>query len=153
ERVLAGLPEPPLCSMPIDDTAADMKKLAEIDTRAVGVPREKHHRYMLKDPETIGVWLAAGSECVGYTYIGSNGHIGPLAVTRAEFLGHAFTTALKIAADRSPEKITAFVPGTCESALSLAVNHGMRITFPMLLMASPGYRTWTQYLPRNPGFM
>lgn len=153
ERVLAGLPEPPLRSMPIDDTAADMKKLAEIDTRAVGVPREKHHRYMLKDPETIGVWLAAGSECVGYTYIGSNGHIGPLAVTRADVLGDAFTTALKIAADRSPEKITAFVPGTCESALSLAVNHGMRITFPMLLMASPGYRTWTQYLPRNPGFM
>jgi hypothetical protein len=29
----------------------------------------------------------------------------------------------------------------------------MRITFPMLLMASPGYGTWTQYLPRNPGFM
>jgi hypothetical protein len=38
-------------------------------------------------------------------------------------------------------------------ALSLAVNHGMRITFPMLLMASPGYGAWTQYLPRNPGHM
>jgi hypothetical protein len=45
------------------------------------------------------------------------------------------------------------VPGTCDRALSLAVNHGMRITFPMLLMASPGYGDWTQYLPRNPGFM
>jgi hypothetical protein len=29
----------------------------------------------------------------------------------------------------------------------------MQITFPMLLMASPGYGHWTQYLPRNPGFM
>jgi len=29
----------------------------------------------------------------------------------------------------------------------------MRITVPMLLMASPGYGDWTQYLPRNPGFM
>jgi hypothetical protein len=37
--------------------------------------------------------------------------------------------------------------------LSLAVNDGMRITFPMLLMASPGYGVWTKYLPRNPGFM
>ena len=53
----------------------------------------------------------------------------------------------------SSEKISAFLPGTCDSALSLAVNRGMRITFPMLLMASPGYGDWTQYLPRNPGFM
>jgi GNAT superfamily N-acetyltransferase len=65
----------------------------------------------------------------------------------------AFMTALRIAADLSSEKISAFLPGTCSSALSLAVNHGMRITFPMLLMASPGYGDWTQYLPRNPGFM
>lgn len=97
--------------------------------------------------------LSAGSECVGYAYIGSNGHVGPLAVTQAENLGDAFATALRIAADRGSENISAFVPGACESALSLAINHGMRITFPMLLMASPGYGDWTQYLPRNPGYM
>jgi ribosomal protein S18 acetylase RimI-like enzyme len=153
ERVMAGLPEPLLRSIAIDDTAAHMKSLAEIDARAMGATRAKHHRYLLNDPGTTGVMLCAGSECVGYTYIGSNGHIGPLAVTRANFLGDAFTTALKMAAARSSEKISAFVPGTCNSALSLAVNHGMRITFPMLLMASPGYGNWTQYLPRNPGFM
>jgi hypothetical protein len=60
-------------------------------------------------------------------------------------------TALKMAVDRCTEKISAFVPGTCDSALSIAINHGMRITFPMLLMASSGYGT--QYLPRNPRFM
>ena len=86
-------------------------------------------------------------------YIDCNGHIGPLAVTGVEFLGDAFTTAVKMAADRSCVKISAFVPGTCEGALSLAVRQGMHITFPMLLMASPGYGTWTQYLPRNPGLM
>jgi len=153
EQVKAGLPEPPLRSITIDDSAADMKRLAEIDARAIGVAREKHHRYLLNDPETMGVMLCAGSECVGYTYIGSNGHIGPLAVSQAGVLGDAFTTALKIAADRSSEKISAFVPGTCDSALSLAVKQGMRITFPMLLMASPGFGDWTHYLPRNPGFM
>ncbi len=153
ERVMAGLPESPLRSIAIDDTAAHMKRLAEIDARAVGVARAKHHRYLLNDPATTGVMLCAGSECVGYAYISSNGHIGPLAVTRAGVLADAFTTALKMAADDSSEKISAFLPGTCNSALSLAVNHGMRITFPMLLMASPGYGDWTQYLPRNPGFM
>ena len=153
EQVMAGLPEPPLRSIPIDDTAAHMKILAEIDSGAIGVAREKHHRYLLNEPATKGVMLRTGNECVGYAYIGPNGHIGPLAVTRAELLGDAFTTALKIAGDGSSEKISAFLPGTCDSALSLAINNGMRITFPMLLMASPGFGDWTQYLPRNPGFM
>jgi hypothetical protein len=132
----------------------DLYQIAiEAIARAIGVAREKHHRYLLNEPETMGVMLCAGSECVGYTYISSNGHIGPLAVSQPDVLGDAFTTALKVAADRSSEKISAFVPGTCHSALSLAVNHGMRITFPMLLMASPGFGNWTHYLPRNPGFM
>jgi GNAT superfamily N-acetyltransferase len=153
ERMMSGLREPPLRSTAINDTAAHVKILAEIDARAIGVAREKHHRYLLNDPATTGVMLCAGSECVGYAYIGSNGHIGPLAVTRAEVLGDAFTTALKMAADGGSEQISAFLPGTCCSALSLAVKQGMRITFPMLLMASPGFGDWTQYLPRNPGFM
>jgi hypothetical protein len=153
ERVKAGLREPPLRSTAINDTAAHVKILAGIDARAIGVAREKHHRYLLNDLAITGVMLCAGSECVGYAYIGSNGHIGPLAVTRADVLGDAFATALKIAGDSSSEKISAFLPGTCDSALSLAVDIGMRITFPMLLMASPGYGDWMQYLPRNPGFM
>jgi GNAT superfamily N-acetyltransferase len=153
ERVTAILREPPLRSVAIDDTAAHMKTLAEIDAHAVGTTREKHHRYLFDDPETTGAMLYAGDVCVGYAYIASSGHIGPLAVTRADVLGDAFTTALKMAADVSPEKISAFIPGTCDRALSLAVKQGMRITFPMLLMASPGYGDWMQYLPRNPGFM
>jgi ribosomal protein S18 acetylase RimI-like enzyme len=152
EQVKVKLPDPPLRSVPIDATA-DMKRLAEIDAQAVDVARGKHHRYLLDDPGTKGVMLFAGSECVGYAYVGSNGHIGPLAVARVEVLGDAFATALKIAADGSSEKISAFLPGTCDSALSIAILHGMRITFPMLLMASPGYGDWTQYLPRSPGFM
>jgi hypothetical protein len=153
ERLAEGLPDAPLRSIAIDDSAATMQRLAEIDSRAIGVSREKHHRYLLSDPATTGVLLCAGSDCVGYSYIGSNGHIGPLAVLRTDIVPDAFTTALKLAADCSSEKISAFLPGTCDNALSLAVNHGMRITFPMLLMASPGYGDWTQYLPRNPGFM
>jgi len=153
ERVMVGLPDAPLRSIAIEDTAAHMKSLAEIDAHAVGVAREKHHHYLFNDPATKGVMLCAGSECVGYAYIGSDGHIGPLAATRAEVLGDAFTTALKIAADGGSEQISAFLPGTCGSVLSFAVKQGMRITFPMLLMASPGFGDWTQYLPRNPGFM
>jgi ribosomal protein S18 acetylase RimI-like enzyme len=153
EGVIGALPDPPLRSVAIDATNATMTSLAEIDARAVGVPRDKHHRYLLNDPATAGALLYAGSECVGYSYIGSNGHVGPLAVTRADVLRDAFATALRMAAVRSSEKVSAFLPGTCDSALSLAIDAGMRITCPMLLMASPGYGDWVRYLPRNPGFM
>lgn len=153
ERVTKALPQSPLRAVEMDRSAATMEKLAEIDACALVVSREKHHRYLRTDAATTGVLLLAGSEAIGYSYLSAGGHIGPLAVTRPGFLRDAFATALRLAADRSAEKVSAFLPGTCESALGLAVDQGMRITFPMLLMASPGYRDWTQYLPRNPGFM
>ncbi|TIV97560.1 MAG: GNAT family N-acetyltransferase, partial [Mesorhizobium sp.] len=153
ERVTKALPQSPLRAVEMDRSAATMEKLVAIDASALGVSREKHHRYLRTDAATTGVLLLAGSEAIGYSYLSAGGHIGPLAVTRPGFLRDAFATALRLAADRSAEKVSAFLPGTCESALSLAVDQGMRITFPMLLMASPGYRDWTQYLPRNPGFM
>lgn len=153
ERVMVGLPDTPLRGIPMVESVAQIESLAEIDVRAIGVAREKHHRYLLNDPATKGIMFDAGGECVGYVYISSEGHIGPLAVKRADILGDAFAAALKIAADSGSKQISAFLPGTCHSALGLAVKQGMRITFPMLLMASPGFGDWTQYLPRNPGFM
>jgi GNAT superfamily N-acetyltransferase len=153
EQVAANLPEPSLRAIALDDSKATIERLAEIDARAIGARRDKHHRFLLDDPATTGVLLYAQSECVGYSYISASGHVGPLAVTRADILHDAFAAALKIAIDRSPEKVSAFLPGTCYGAQSLAVDTGMRITFPMLLMASPGYGDWVTYLPRNPGFM
>ncbi|ANL41713.1 UNVERIFIED_ORG: GNAT superfamily N-acetyltransferase [Rhizobium esperanzae] len=153
ERLRRTLPQVPLRAVAIDNSAGTMANLGAIDCRAIGVSREKHHRYLFDDPAITGLLLHAGNDLVGYCYVGVNGHIGPLAVKRADVLHDAFAAALTLAADGSAEKISAFLPGTCDSALSLAVDQGMRISFPMLLMASPGYGDWTQYLPRNPGFM
>jgi hypothetical protein len=33
------------------------------------------------------------------------------------------------------------------------MEHGMKITTPMVLMSTHDFGNWTQYLPRNPGFM
>jgi GNAT superfamily N-acetyltransferase len=152
ERAMQDLPPSPLQAVAIDGSAAAMDKLAEIDACTVGVPRDKHHRYSLDDPAIDGLLLYQGSDCVGYTYVSDNGHIGPLAVLRPEMVRDGFAASLQLAADRS-DKVSAFLPGTCDHALSLAIAQGMRISFPMLLMASPGYGDWTQYLPRNPGYM
>lgn len=153
ERVAQRLPETALRAVPIDGDAATMERLAAIDSRAIGATRTKHHRYLFDDPASHGALLYAGNDCVGYCYTSANGHIGPLAATGPDALRDVFEAALKLAAGRGAENISAFLPGTCDGALSLAIDSGMRITFPMLLMASPGYGDWTQYLPRNPGFM
>lgn len=153
ERIMSLLREPPLRSIVIDDSAASFEKIAAIDAGALGVERGKHHRYLLSDPMITGVLLYAGTDCIGYSYVASNGHIGPVAVTRADLLRDAFLTSLAIAAHRPVENISAFVPATCDGVLSTAIEYGMHITFPMLLMASRDYQGWVQYLPRNPGFM
>src|SRR5450759_3706988 len=65
ERLMSGLQDAPLRCVAIEDTAAHLNALADIDARAVEVSREKHHRYLINDPATKGVMLRAGSECVG----------------------------------------------------------------------------------------
>jgi hypothetical protein len=127
--------------------------IAQIDTRALGVSREKHHKYLINDSATRGVSLYAGDDCVGYVYVDNCGHIGPLAVMQPNVLGTAFRTALNLAAESGSSQVSAFLPGTSDTALSAAVEHGMRITFPMVLMSTRDFGDWTQYLPRNPGFM
>jgi GNAT superfamily N-acetyltransferase len=134
-------------------TLDDLPKLAEIDAKVLGVSRAKHHRYLLGDPTMKGVLLRAGGERIGYAYISAEGHIGPLAVVRPEAMGAALQAVLAMALDGDAAHITAFIPGAGDAALGTALALGMRITLPMMLMASRDFGDWRCYLPRNPGFM
>jgi ribosomal protein S18 acetylase RimI-like enzyme len=150
---LGRLHGPQLRPVRLEETELHLRNLARIDAAALGVSREKHHRYLLNDVATKGFGLYAGDDCAGYVYIDTSGHIGPLAVAQPDALGAAFRTALNLAAENGSSRVSAFLPGTSDTVLSIAVEHGMRITLPMVLMASRGVRDWSQYLPRNPGFM
>jgi len=148
-----GLSGAQLRSVPLDESL-HLGDLVHTDRLALGASRDKHHRYLLRDGTTKGFSLFSGDDCVGYVYISGEGHIGPLAVRKADALGLAFRTALNLAGERGSPHISAFLPGSSEVALEIAVEHGMRITFPMLLMSNSDFGSnWTQYLPRNPGFM
>jgi GNAT superfamily N-acetyltransferase len=152
--VLAHHPqETPLRPVALEATASHLRSLAEIDAKTLGVSREKHHRYLIEDGATRGFLLYAGDDCAGYAYVATSGHVGPVAVTRPETMGAAFTTALNLAADTGASQVSAFLPGTSAAALSIAVENGMRITFPMVLVSTRAFGDWTRYLPRNPGFM
>jgi ribosomal protein S18 acetylase RimI-like enzyme len=150
---LRRLHGPQLRPVRLEETEIHLRSLVPIDAAALGVSREKHHRYLLNDGATKGFGLYAGDDCAGYVYIDASGHIGPLAVAQPDLLGAAFRTALNLAAENGSSWVSAFLPGTSDTVLSIAVEHGMRITLPMMLMASHGVRDWSQYLPRNPGFM
>ena len=118
----------------------------------MGISREKHHRYLLNDGTMKGVLLHDRGDCIGYAYVSATGHVGPLAVAQARGMGAAFRTALDLAAASGAVQVSAFLPGASE-ALGIAVEHGMRITFPMVLVSTRDFGDWTRYLPRNPGFM
>jgi hypothetical protein len=131
----------------------EIAALADVDISALGERREKHHRYLLNQPEMKGFLFHEGDECIGYAYVASTGHVGPLAVTRRTAMGPALRTALKIAAEGKTDQVSAFLPGACETALNIAAEYQMRITLPMVLVSDREFGDWRRYLPRNPGFM
>jgi GNAT superfamily N-acetyltransferase len=127
--------------------------LATLDTSALGISREKHHNYLLNEPTMKGFLLYEGDDCIGYAYVASTGHVGPLAVTTRDAMAPALGGALRIAAEGDSNQISAFLPGNCEAALAVAADHHMRISFPMVLVSDREFGDWRRYLPRNPGFM
>ncbi len=141
-----------LTSTLIEATPSHLKMLAQHDVSALGISREKHHRYLLGDTAVKGILLHDGGDCVGYAYVSTTGHVGPLAVAQTRYMTAAFRTALDLAAASDAEQLSAFLPGTSE-APGVALEHGMRITFPMVLVSTREFGDWTRYLPRNPGFM
>jgi ribosomal protein S18 acetylase RimI-like enzyme len=141
-----------LQSTPIEPTASHLETLAQLDARTLGISREKHHRFLLGDNTMKGVLLYDRSECIGYAFASTIGHVGPLAVVQARSMGAAFRTALSMAVASGAAQVSAFLPGMSD-ALSVAVEHGMRIAFPMVLVSSRDFGDWARYLPRNPGFM
>src|SRR5262249_31288278 len=124
----------------------------ELDRSSLGISRAKHHRFLLSDSAIRGVLLHQGDECIGYAYLSANGHIGPVAVAPGRAMDVIFRTALSLAARSDTAQVSAFLPGISD-AIQVALEHGMRITFPMVLVSTRDFGDWTRYLPRNPGFM
>jgi len=153
ETLTARLPAERLRCMPIENDAAHLGPLAAVDAVALGFSREKHHKFLIGDPATKGFLLYEGDACVGYVYVNLGGHAAPFAVVGPDIAGAAFVSALHLAVESGAPQVSAFIPGVSEAQLRIAAAHGMRITFPMVLMSSHAFGDWTRYMPRNPGFM
>jgi hypothetical protein len=55
----------------------------------------------------------------------------------------------------SPEndKISMLSPGSNERAMKLALELGMKISCPYVLMSSSSFRHWNSYIAHSPGLM
>jgi ribosomal protein S18 acetylase RimI-like enzyme len=153
ERLIGHLHGPRYDVTPLKAEASTLRRLVQADEWVLGVSREKHHRYLINDGGARGLNLYDGSDWAGYAYVDAGGHIGPLAVMKPHAVAPALRTALHLAAESGSSQVSAFLPGVSEAALNIAMEHGMRIKLPMLLMSSRVFGNWAQYLPRNPGFM
>jgi len=151
EAWMAGEHAPPLEAAVIG--IGDLSAIATIDAHAIGVSREKHHRYLIGESDLKGFLFRDGKAPIGYAYISPEGHVGPLAVSQPEVMGPVFAAALRHAREAGNAQVSAFIPGISEAALGLAVVQGMRIVLPMMVMSSRDFGDWRCYLPRNPGFM
>jgi Acetyltransferase (GNAT) family len=152
EDLIKSLSGQELHFLRLKNTPSHFDHLAGMDASTFGFSRAKHHRFLINDGSSRGFLLYEAGDCVGYAYV-ADGHIGPLAVARKSTMGAAFRTALKLATIGTAPHVTAFVPGSSDAALTVAIENRMQVTFPMVLMASSDFGNWTQYLPRNPGFM
>jgi GNAT superfamily N-acetyltransferase len=110
EALIGRLPAEPLRCVPIEDTPAELRSLDQIDARAMGFSREKHHRFLIGDGTMRGFLLHAADQCVGYAYVAADGHIGPLSVAERSHLGPAFEAALNLAAEGASSQVSAFNP-------------------------------------------
>jgi N-acetylglutamate synthase-like GNAT family acetyltransferase len=136
-----------------ENSSSDLGTLTAIDLSVLGVSRQKHHKYLLNDSTMRGFLLYEGDDCIGYTYVASTGHIGPLGIRNRNHMENAFSASLDIAAEGQSNQISAFLPGSNEGALRVAAEYRMRITFPMVLVSNREFGDWSRYIPRNPGFM
>jgi len=141
-----------LRTTPIEPTAAHLDILTQFDVGALGISREKHHRYLRSDGTMKGVFLHDANDCIGYAYVSTIGHVGPLAVAEAHQMDAAFRSTLHLAAAGGAAQVSAFLPGI-SAALRISMEHHMRIAFPMVLVSTRDFGDWNRYLPRNPGFM
>ena len=138
---------------PLNGSTGELSALGDIDRKAIGASREKHHELLMREPEIRAIGLYDDRNLVGYAYISGAGHIGPLAVASPDLLAEAFEKALELAAEGTSENVSCFVPGSQPAMLRAAMGHGFRIVFPMLMMSTGDIGGWPSYLPRNPGFM
>jgi GNAT superfamily N-acetyltransferase len=151
QQRLAGREKMPSKTLTRGDGGAEL--LAAIDAPILGINRVNVHRYLLQLPGNVCYVFEAGGEPRGYAYISVAGRVGPVAAAAPLSFERVFETALIHAATTSRGQVSVLLPGSNGPAMRLAIEAGMRIVRPMLLMASRRFADLDRYAFHSPGIM
>jgi len=132
------------------DNPESLCVLSDIDREVLGFSRDRHHQYFLQRKDGSGYLFRNDNRVFGYAYIWDDGHVGPLAASSEDAFHDTLESSLILAADKSPGQVAVFVPGSNVSAIVTALQNGLNVSEPYILMATKPFGRWSQYLLHSP---
>jgi GNAT superfamily N-acetyltransferase len=126
----------PACDPPdgVEAIPSEPEALATLDRAAYGFERAVDHRYWRGRADDANLWLLAG-EPIAYSYVDSQGLIGPLAGRDGGTAAIALQAEL---ARREAQHADVLVPGSARSLVETGLASGLRATRPpgLLLLSA-----------------
>jgi GNAT superfamily N-acetyltransferase len=140
-----GQPAPGLSGGALEPANPTPEALRVIDLAAYGFDRAVDHRFWARTSARATLWLRAGEPCA-YSYGGGafnwGGLIGPVAGRDAESAAQALRAELAGSAGRD---VNVDIPGSATALVQVALDAGLRLTDPGLLLVSSGQPPPTGY--------
>jgi len=138
--------------MPIEPWPESRDWLALIDEEVLGFRRETHHAFQL-GAAALAVRVEQAGQPVGYAYVSTEGHVGPLAITPGADAKAVVLAAIGCALEGQPRRVSMIVPGKADRIMPALSELGFRVEEPFVLLSAHSFGDWCHYLPGNPGFL
>ncbi|MFQ6001194.1 MAG: GNAT family N-acetyltransferase [Anaerolineae bacterium] len=127
--------------------------LGEIDEKTRGAKRHIDHRYWLGAPGMRCYLFRERKRAIAYAYLSDEGHIGPLATLKGEYMRPILGFAIDRLSDQGVDTFIVRVPGINTEAVSLLYERGFTIHEMHLLMASLPFGHWENYIISRPSLL
>jgi GNAT superfamily N-acetyltransferase len=127
--------------------------LAAIDWAIMEGDRTDLHRYLLHVPGNACHLFRVDGEPRGYAYVSAGGRVGPLAAAAPLAFDAVLESGLVEAARTSAGDVSLLLAGSNIAAMTAAAALDLRITMPLLLMASRPFGDFDRYGFHSAGMM
>jgi GNAT superfamily N-acetyltransferase len=138
---------------PVRADATNAQVLGSLDHAVLGIERTRHHEFFLSQPDSTCYLFEHAGVPNGYAYVWSSGRVGPLAAIHPGSFESVMRTALVLAARSPTQRVSLLLAGSNEPALAWALGQGMRITRPLVLMATKPFGRLDAYGFHSPGLL
>lgn len=127
--------------------------LDKVHKLALGIPSGWHNEFFFEVLKSRCVIFKKRGRLEGYSFVRSDGRLGPLVVRSASSFAPAFDLTLREAVESKAEKVMMLFPGTNRGAVRMGMKRGFRIDYPLLFLSSRPMGDFENYLFYSPGLM